>query len=330
MGATRSVAHHRRRCWSINARGTETRTGTAILPTREKRHHRAGTRSRWRATAATRAGPGVRGGHGAISSTASRPRCAWIRRSPLRLDEEETRYVLENLAGRRGGRTSPSHVGRRSCLPTSGYFNGFDEVWREFLTPPPRTTIGTSGPAWFPAARRGRPDCHDARRRARVVRVRWSAPRPTTPRWRVGDPCLLWGSSPAISRPAFGARTRRTGVSVLRAGIKRQTRTSSRTWRGTSRPRSRRSIGSSRRRCSTDQKLPPSTRCGGSSSRRRRRTTTTTGPRRRTRRRDRPDRGAPSARVQTIVPADPQAARDYTPATRVGDCAAAGRPRATT
>ena len=62
--------------------------------------------------------------------------------------KKQTRYVLENLkttfetAG-----TSLSHVVKAQVFLTDlAYFSGFDEVWREYFpTPPPRTTIGTSG-----------------------------------------------------------------------------------------------------------------------------------------------------------------------------------------
>jgi len=62
--------------------------------------------------------------------------------------KKQTRYALENLkrtfevAG-----TSLSHVVKAQVFLTDlAHFNGFDEVWREFFpSPPPRTTIGTSG-----------------------------------------------------------------------------------------------------------------------------------------------------------------------------------------
>jgi len=62
--------------------------------------------------------------------------------------KKQTRYVLENLARTfEAARTSLSHVVKAQVFLTDlAHFNGFDEVWREFFpTPPPRTTIGTSG-----------------------------------------------------------------------------------------------------------------------------------------------------------------------------------------
>src|SRR2546425_2982322 len=62
--------------------------------------------------------------------------------------KKQTRYVLENLARTfEAAGTSLSHVVKAQVFLTDlAHFNGFDEVWREFFpTPPPRTTIGTSG-----------------------------------------------------------------------------------------------------------------------------------------------------------------------------------------
>src|SRR5256884_4022510 len=62
--------------------------------------------------------------------------------------KKQTRYVLENLARTfEAAGTSLSRVVKAQVFLTDlAHFNGFDEVWREFFpTPPPRTTIGTSG-----------------------------------------------------------------------------------------------------------------------------------------------------------------------------------------
>src|SRR5438876_664024 len=62
--------------------------------------------------------------------------------------KKQTRYVLGNLARTfEAAGTSLSHVVKAQVFLTDlAHFNGFDEVWREcFPTPPPRTTIGTSG-----------------------------------------------------------------------------------------------------------------------------------------------------------------------------------------
>jgi enamine deaminase RidA (YjgF/YER057c/UK114 family) len=62
--------------------------------------------------------------------------------------KKQTRYVLENLARTfEAAGTSLSHVVKAQVFLTDlAHFDGFDEVWREFFpTPPPRTTIGTSG-----------------------------------------------------------------------------------------------------------------------------------------------------------------------------------------
>ena len=62
--------------------------------------------------------------------------------------KKQTRYVLENLEKTfEAAGTSLQHVVKAQVFLTDlAHFNGFDEVWREFFpTPPPRTTIGTSG-----------------------------------------------------------------------------------------------------------------------------------------------------------------------------------------
>ena len=62
--------------------------------------------------------------------------------------KKQTRYVLGNLARTfEAAGTSLSHVVKAQVFLTDlAHFNGFDEVWREFFpTPPPRTTIRTTG-----------------------------------------------------------------------------------------------------------------------------------------------------------------------------------------
>jgi enamine deaminase RidA (YjgF/YER057c/UK114 family) len=62
--------------------------------------------------------------------------------------KKQTRYILENLARTfRAAGTSLEHVVKAQVFLTNlDDFNGFDEVWKEFFsTPPPRTTIGTTG-----------------------------------------------------------------------------------------------------------------------------------------------------------------------------------------
>jgi len=62
--------------------------------------------------------------------------------------KKQTRYILENLARTfKAAGTSLDHVVKAQVFQTDLMnFNGFDEVWREFFkTPPPRTTIGTTG-----------------------------------------------------------------------------------------------------------------------------------------------------------------------------------------
>ena len=62
--------------------------------------------------------------------------------------KKQARYVLENLARTfEAAGTSLQHVVKAQVFVTDlPHFHGFDEVWREFFpTPPPRTTIGTSG-----------------------------------------------------------------------------------------------------------------------------------------------------------------------------------------
>jgi len=62
--------------------------------------------------------------------------------------KKQTRFILENLAHTfKAAGTSLNHVVKAQVFHTDlANFNGFDEVWREFFpTPPPRTTIGTTG-----------------------------------------------------------------------------------------------------------------------------------------------------------------------------------------
>jgi len=62
--------------------------------------------------------------------------------------KKQTRYVLENYARTfKAAGTSLEHVVKAQVFLTDlVHFNGFDEVWKEFFpTPPPRTTIGTTG-----------------------------------------------------------------------------------------------------------------------------------------------------------------------------------------
>ena len=62
--------------------------------------------------------------------------------------KKQTRYILENLAQTfKAAGTSMDHVVKAQVFHTDLMnFNGFDEVWKEFFpTPPPRTTIGTTG-----------------------------------------------------------------------------------------------------------------------------------------------------------------------------------------
>ena len=62
--------------------------------------------------------------------------------------KRQTRYVLENLAKTfKAAGTSMDNVVKAQVFHTDlRNFNGFDEVWKEFFpTPPPRTTVGTTG-----------------------------------------------------------------------------------------------------------------------------------------------------------------------------------------
>ena len=62
--------------------------------------------------------------------------------------KRQTRYVLENLVKTlKAAGTSLEHVVKAQVFHTNvNNFYGFDEVWREFFpTPPPRTTVGTTG-----------------------------------------------------------------------------------------------------------------------------------------------------------------------------------------
>jgi enamine deaminase RidA (YjgF/YER057c/UK114 family) len=62
--------------------------------------------------------------------------------------KRQTRYVLDNLATTlKAAGTTLDHVIKAQVFHTDlRNFNGFDEVWKEYFpTPPPRTTIGTTG-----------------------------------------------------------------------------------------------------------------------------------------------------------------------------------------
>ena len=62
--------------------------------------------------------------------------------------KKQTRFILENLARTfKAAGTSLDHVVKAQVFLTDLMnFNGFDEVWKEFFpTPPPRTTVGTTG-----------------------------------------------------------------------------------------------------------------------------------------------------------------------------------------
>ena len=62
--------------------------------------------------------------------------------------KRQTRYILENLVKTlKAAGTSLEHVVKAQVFVTDlDNFFGFDEVWREFFaTPPPRTTVGTTG-----------------------------------------------------------------------------------------------------------------------------------------------------------------------------------------
>jgi reactive intermediate/imine deaminase len=62
--------------------------------------------------------------------------------------KRQARYVLENIARTfRAAGTSMAHVVKAQVFMTDlRHFAAFDEVWREFFpTPPPRTTVGTTG-----------------------------------------------------------------------------------------------------------------------------------------------------------------------------------------
>src|SRR5205814_9130301 len=62
--------------------------------------------------------------------------------------KKQTRYVLENLTQTfKAAGTSLDHVVKAQIFHTDLMnFSAFDEVWKEFFpTPPPRTTIGTTG-----------------------------------------------------------------------------------------------------------------------------------------------------------------------------------------
>lgn len=62
--------------------------------------------------------------------------------------KKQTRYILDNLTKTlvAAGTSLANVVKGQVFLRDLTHFNGFDEVWREFFpTPPPRTTVGTSG-----------------------------------------------------------------------------------------------------------------------------------------------------------------------------------------
>src|SRR5215813_4915482 len=137
--------------------------------------------------------------------------------------KKQTRYVLENLKKTfEAAGTSLGHVVKAQVFLTDlGHFSGFDEVWREYFpTPPPRTTIGTSGllvPGCLVEV-----DLTAVMPRAAARVVQSSGPRPLANYSEavvVGD--LVFAAGQLASdfqerRPARGAR--RSGVSVLRLG----------------------------------------------------------------------------------------------------------------
>jgi len=62
--------------------------------------------------------------------------------------KKQTRYILDNLVRTfKAAGTSLEHVVKAQVFLTDlKRFDGFDEVWKEFFpTPPPRTTVGTTG-----------------------------------------------------------------------------------------------------------------------------------------------------------------------------------------
>jgi len=62
--------------------------------------------------------------------------------------KRQTRYVLENYARtfKAAGTSLANVVKAQVFMLTLDDFNGFDEVWKEFFpSPPPRTTVGTTG-----------------------------------------------------------------------------------------------------------------------------------------------------------------------------------------
>ena len=62
--------------------------------------------------------------------------------------KKQTRYILENYARtfKAAGTSLDNVVKAQVFMVNLGDFDGLDEVWREFLpTPPPRTTVGTTG-----------------------------------------------------------------------------------------------------------------------------------------------------------------------------------------
>jgi enamine deaminase RidA (YjgF/YER057c/UK114 family) len=62
--------------------------------------------------------------------------------------KKQTRYILDNIkATFEAAGSSLEHVVKAQVFLTDlAHFDGFDEVWKEFFpTPPPRTTVGTTG-----------------------------------------------------------------------------------------------------------------------------------------------------------------------------------------
>ena len=62
--------------------------------------------------------------------------------------KKQTRYVLENLAQTfKAAGTSLDHVVKAQVFLTDlANFAAYDDVWKDFFrTPPPRTTVGTTG-----------------------------------------------------------------------------------------------------------------------------------------------------------------------------------------
>src|SRR5262245_56045667 len=135
--------------------------------------------------------------------------------------KKQTRYVLENLKKTfEAAGTSLSYVVKAQVFLTDlAYFNGFDEVWREYFpTPPPRTPDRHQRRPGPRLSRRGRPDVRDAERGpARRAVERRSAPGELLRGGGGGRSRLRGGPARQrfqVRRRARGAR--RPRVSVLR------------------------------------------------------------------------------------------------------------------